>query len=239
MKLTIPSQDALIDPTLETQPKNLRDWVQTLPYISPANASKMARENLQKLNRIPLPIGRRLELLECSADAYWRILEAVVEHPEPQGKMAREQDPLLGLLQGFCQDLAYGYKIAVHDGQGKSSLFGRGRQQQQAVLLAIEYLGQVLNHRYALYQCPSESLWAEVDQLYRFARKRKIHLNPIAGQRGVRCSIEHAYLQVLLLKIGDPFRLPKNSLWDFSGTDTVLFRHPAAFGKHSSAGFHV
>lgn len=214
MKLTVPSQHSHPDPSVENHPRALRQWVESLPYLNPVDTAGQAREFLQRLNRQPLPAQRRLEALDILAIPYWRLLDALLSTPLPQIRDQGQQRDNLQALQRYCQDLAFGYKITVHDSLGPTGLFRRNRPRQSAVLQAIQYLGQQLNHRYAEYQRIPGGLWLEIDQLYRYARKQGFHQEEVPGARGVTDSIERAYLEIALLRAGDPFRLPGGSLWE-------------------------
>ncbi len=229
MKLTIPAQQPHIDPSVETQPRALREWADELPYLTPVLAAQQVRALLQKLNRQPLPPTRRLEILDILAAPYWRLFEALLAIPETRARGNLETGASLRALQHYCQDLAFGYKISVHGTQGKSTLFGRNKPQQAAILLTIRYLGQQLAHRYAEYQRLPSSLWSEIDQLYRYARGRGYHQQPHTGPRGESTSIEQSYLEILLLKVSDPFRLPTGRLWE---TRRFLQRHTPQVQLH-------
>ena len=191
----------------------MQQWVDGLPFLTPTLAAEQVRAQVQRLNRQPLPAGQRLELLDLMATPYWRLFDALRATHETSASGA-ELAPGYMALQRCCQDLAFGYKIAVQESLGKTSLFGGSKPLQRAMLQAIQYMGQLLNHRYAGYLRPPTSLWAEIDQLYRYARQRGCHQTPLAGRQGETASIEQAFLEVVLLKVGDPFRLPAGSLWE-------------------------
>lgn len=213
MKLTIPAQHAQLDSAMEIRPRALREWVDALPCLAPELAARQVREQLQRLNRQPLPANQRLELLDLLAIAYWRLFDALLATPE--GRIpAAEQAAIATALERCCQGLAFGYKIAVQDSLGEHRLFRGAKVRQRTLLQAIQYLGQQLKHRYAGYQRPPASLWTEIDQLYRYARQAGCHQTPLSGQRGDATSIEQAFLEVVLLKVGDPFQLPAGGLWE-------------------------
>ena len=213
LKLTVPAQQNQLDPAMEVRPRALRAWGDALPFLTPELAARQLREQLQRLNRQPLPADQRLELLDLLAAPYWRLFDALLATLEPSAAGAARTG-IATALQRCCQDLAFGYKIAVQDSLAEQRLFGGARIRQRSLLQAIQYLGQHLRHRYADYQRPPASLWTEIDQLYRHARQENCHQTRLTGQRGEDTSIEQAYLEVLLLKVGDPFQLPAGGLWE-------------------------
>jgi hypothetical protein len=213
LKLTIPARQSRLDPNVETRPHAIQEWVDGLPFLTPVLAAEQVRAQLQLLNRQPLPARQRLELLDLLAIPYWRLFDALLATPEPSAGGTGLSAGFTA-LQRYCQDLAFGYKIAVLDSLGKTRLFGGSRHQQRAILQAIQYLGQQLNHRYAGYLRPPASLWTEIDQLYRHARQQECHQAPLSGRLGETSSIEQAFLEVVLLRVGDPFRLPPGGLWE-------------------------
>jgi hypothetical protein len=213
LKLTIPTRQNQLDPGVETRLQPLQDWVDGLPFLTPTLAAEQVRAQVQRLNRQPLPANQRLELLDLLANPYWRLFDALLATPQANASGA-DQAAAFTALQRCCQDLAFGYKIAVQDSLGKTGLFGSSRIRQRATLQAIRYLGQQLNHRYAGYQRPPDSLWTEIDQLYRHARQHGYHQTLLPGLPGESISIEQAFLAVVLLRIGDPFRLPAGGLWE-------------------------
>lgn len=212
LKLTTPARQASPDPTLDIRPRSLQDWCEALPILAPERTAGQLRERLQRLNRQPLPASQRLELLGILAAPYWRMFHALLA--TPAASITADLAASLSSLQRCCQELSFGYKIAVQDSPDKTSLFGGARTRQQAILLAIRYLGQQLNHRYASYQRAPASLWSEIDQLYRHARQRGFHQVSVPGHARPYQTIEQAFLAAALMKIGDPFQLPVGGLWE-------------------------
>lgn len=214
MKLTVPVQTPGRDPELDVRPRPLRDWLDGLPYLDPVRSAALARGYLQRLNRQPLPPAQRMELLEALAGAYHRLLDPLLKQAETVlGATDREQ--LLQALQRLCQDLAFGYKIALNDALASGPrLVGRNRPTYVAALLSLQWLGQHLLHRYASYQrCPL-SLWREVDQIFRYAVARRFHQEPLPGRTGQRITLEGAFKTVAMLRLGDPYRLEQGSVWE-------------------------
>lgn len=214
MKLTTPAQQSQLDTSVEIHPRAVQEWLNDLPFLDIRKSAGLVRQYLQVLNRQPLPIHQRMELLDHLAGAYWRMLEALQATPATSGIMGQQRAAHFKALERYCQGLAFGYKIAVNDSLGSNRIFTRSKHQQHAILMAIQFLGQLLNHRYANYQRLPASLWSEIDQLYRYARQQDCHQAVLRTQRRGHVSIEQAFLEIALLKIGDPLRLANGMLWE-------------------------
>ena len=150
---------------------------------------------------------QRIELLDTVAPAYWRLLEPILSRPESvPGQSAHHSG--LEALQRLVQDLGFGYKIALNDSRQRTlPLVGRGKLAHRAALLAVQYLGQHLLHRYAAYQRAPSSLWREIDQIFRYSVARGFHRDTLTGWREKRLSMECAFKTVAMLRMADPYRL--------------------------------
>ncbi|HHJ14762.1 MAG TPA: hypothetical protein ENJ79_10385 [Gammaproteobacteria bacterium] len=201
LQLTIPARDHA-GPALRIKPREVRQWLEDLPYLDPARAASLASRQLRVMNRQDMPTPARLETLGQFLAAYRRLGDAL-----PPG--AGDTDKLGLLLRRLCQDIAFGYKISVSElaDDKRPALLG-GRQLPRALLGAIHTLGLQLDHYYSHYQRAPRALWSECLTLYRYAREHghADYQDELAGAGKAR--LDEAFRRVALLRQSDPYRLP-------------------------------
>ena len=200
LQLTIPAQDKR-HAGVRVKPRELRQWLDDLPYLDLPRAARLASEQLRLMNRQPLAAATRLEMLGSFLASYQRLLEAL-----PLDR--REAAPIEALLKRLSQDIGFGYKIVVHDLVNRRSRFMEGRHLPLALLGAIHALGLQLTDCYAHYRTAPRALWSECLALYHHAR--------LCGRAGYeaelpgvgRVQIDALFRVVALLRRADPYRLP-------------------------------
>ncbi len=206
LKLAVPAADRSANLTVETRPKQVKEWLDMLPMGHPFEASRTARDGLATLNRQKVAPDQRLKLLELYQATIHNLVPAVEELysgvPLPLPEKSRQAANLARDLQ---VELAYGYKIVLLELVGKRLSFGANKLLPQAVEGALSALGNILVVCYQTYAPTPAGIWSEMHQLYRFAAQQDIHDEVLEGSASTR--IGHTYKQALLLALADPYRL--------------------------------
>mgnify|MGYP001823596240 FL=1 len=198
LQLTIPSRDKT--QAVRIRPREVREWLDNLPYLNPDRATRVASHQLRVINRQPLATGARLEILGDFLAAYHRLSESL----PASGDAA---DAIREVLKRLCQDIGFGYKIALHELANARTLLLDGRNLSISLLGAMHTLGMQLMHCYASYQRAPRALWSECLAIYRYAHKRGRHgcSTKLPGVGDIR--LDSAFHQIALMRHANPYGL--------------------------------
>jgi len=76
LQLTIPAQDRT-GPAIRIKPRDVREWLENLPYLDLQRAANIASQQLRIMNRQPMATTARVETLGDFLRAYQRLGESV------------------------------------------------------------------------------------------------------------------------------------------------------------------
>lgn len=200
LQLTIPAQDDE-RASVKIKPRDVRSWLDDLPFLDLQRTARLAREQLRLMNRQVIPAGARLTMLGDFLSVYQRLSESV--NGQTNGNQA-----LQTLVKRLCQDIGFGYKIVVHELVNKRSGFMETRNLPLALLGAIHTLGLQLLDCYVSYQRAPRALWSECLSLYGYAWQsgRETYSAPLSGRDELQ--INTCFRQIALLRLADPYHLP-------------------------------
>jgi hypothetical protein len=200
LQLTIPAQDQTAA-SIRIKPRDVREWLDNLPYLDLQRAAGIASQQLRIMNRQPMAVTARVETLGDFLNA-WQRLNASL--PANAGR----NDDIGALLKRLCQDICFGYKIIVNDLVNKKAGFIEMRQLPQALLGAIYTLGLQLAHYYSHYQRAPRALWSECLALFRFAVEngRTNYRGELPGAGNLQ--LDECFRLTALLRQADPYQLP-------------------------------
>jgi hypothetical protein len=212
--LSAPVQHHYNDPTVERDVERLRAWLSNLPLMDVVKTVRLVQGALDSLNEQKLEPGKRYELLEVFRDTAERLYVTVDPLYIRQLSLTKSQrEHVTSGVEQLLLAMAGGYKILVKAlyepaaRQPSADLFGL------AINRAIEQLGYVLLDSYRYYRSVPESLFAELHQLYRYARYFGLlavtAANEDAGQPPGTADSYHA---IMLLSLTDPFRLAEGEV---------------------------
>ena len=212
--LSTPVQHNYNDPTVERDAKRLRVWLTNLPLMDVVKTLGLVQRALDALNQQKLEPRKRYQLLEVfryTTERLYIAVDPIYMRQLNLGKSQREH-AAVGLEQ-LLLALAGGYKILVKAlyepaTHGPSAdLFGL------AIYRAIEQLGYVLLDNYRCYRTVPESLFAELHQLYRYARYfGLLAVTATDEDSGQSLGIAGNYHAIMLLSLTDPFRLAEGEV---------------------------
>lgn len=205
LQLTIPAQDG--DRTsIRIRPREVKDWLENLPFLDLQRTARLVREQLRLMNRQPMPASQRLGILGEFLAAYQRLEEALTN-----------DQPLASQLRHLCQDIAFGYKIVIHDLVNRPSGFMEGRNLPMALLGAVHVLGLQLLDCYTAYRRAPRALWSECLELYRYAwqQGRETFRGELPGYGEQQ--IDASFRLIALLHLADPYHLPGGMAEAMSG----------------------
>jgi hypothetical protein len=212
--LSTPVQHDYNDPTVERDVKRLQVWLTNLPLLDVVKTLRLVQGALDSLNQQKLEPGKRYQLLEVfryTTERMYITVDPIYMRQLNLSKSQREH-AAVGLEQ-LLLAMAGGYKILVKAlyepaTHGLSAdLFGL------AINRAIEQLGYVLLDNYRCYRAVPESLFAELHQLYRYARYfGLLAVAAVDEDSGQSLGVAENYHAIMLLSLTDPFRLAEGEV---------------------------
>ncbi len=207
LKLSVPSPQEHSH-ALDLRPKQVQDWLASLPMANFLEAANMLAERLGALNRHKeLGEDLRLKLLESYRVAIYQLLPTLEEKysglPLPLPEKSRQ---LAHLARQLYIELAYGYKIVLLAFIEKRV----SKQMPMVVQRAIEALAGILIVCYQTYAPTPAGIWSEIHLLFISAAQQNIQDEQIIdNETGIasEATINLTYKQALLLALADPYRL--------------------------------
>lgn len=208
LKLAVPSLEQKANLTVETGPKQVKEWLDRLPMANINESARALRDGLYTLNRHKLGDDSRLKLLELyrqTASALLPGLEAqFAGSPLP---LPEKQRQVANLAREILIELANGYKIILLDESGKRLSFGSNKQLPLIMQRALAALGCSLVVCYQTYAPTPAGIWSEMHEIFRYAVQQNLQDEPVAEIDAAASSINLTYKQALLLALADPYRL--------------------------------
>lgn len=212
--LSTPVQHDYNDPTVERDARRLRVWLTNLPLLDVVKTLRLVNGALDSLNQQKLEPGTRYQLLEVFRYTTGRLYITVDPIYMRQLKLSKSQRELAAVgLEQLLLAMAGGYKILV------KALYGPASQGLSADLFglainrAIEQLGYVLLDNYRSYRAVPELLFAELHQLYGYARYFGLLAVRSADEdTGHSLGVAENYHAIMLLSLTDPFRLAEGEV---------------------------
>jgi hypothetical protein len=212
--LSTPEQHHYNDPTVERDVERLRDWLTNLPLMDVVKTVRFVQGALDSLNQQQLEPEIRYPLLEVFRQTTERLYVTVDPLYIRQLNLSKSQrENVTGSIEQLLLAMAGGYKIIV------KALYEPAVQQLPpdlfglAINRAIDQLGYALLDNYRYYRCVPEALFAELHQLYRYARYFGLLAVTAADEdAGQSLGIADSYHAILLLSLTDPFRLAEGEV---------------------------
>jgi hypothetical protein len=220
-RLNVPTQDLSQRPNPYLQPRQLEQWAAELPIGNTTVAAHQLLNQLKSLNSAQYPPQERLKLHNVLRTVTAELLDAMRQ------SLRQAIIPLdyknqynASLLQAILEGMATGYKVAV------SELILQTRLKeldnlllQEAIYLAMTYLGQRLVDAYCLYQPQPRHVWSDINQLYQFAETKNFLQNTIDDAcpdtpLPVYPTIDTVYKRTLLLALAEPYHLMQYEAMD-------------------------
>ncbi len=207
LQLTIPTpQEDGVKPN-KVKPRDVAKWLGDLPFLDLQRTAPAIHQQLRLFNRQPIPAAQRLQILDAFRSAYARL-----KNTRP-GKHQTLSFSLETLQKKLCQDLAFGYKIALQDLLNKRLMIGQKRLIGHAIGGAMDCLSEHITYFYADYQHTPRSLWSEAVALFRFAREMDIASQSLVSSDEETVSIQQIFTTMALLRLADPYQLQANAVW--------------------------
>jgi len=188
-------------------PRQVKKWVNDLTIINMGETTRAFFEQLRKLNRIDIPARDRLEIMELMRPMSKVVIEHLSKHLTGRTLPLPPKSQKIGqLTQTMTLEMATGYKMVLRDVvQKKESV--DAKRLSLTLHRAMRYLHacQILSGK--LYAAVPGGTWNDINQLYTFAEKNKLHQRDVKDDQFSvlkSSTVESVYIQACLFAISRP-----------------------------------
>ncbi|MCL6556429.1 MAG: hypothetical protein K6T56_08735 [Burkholderiales bacterium] len=212
LKLSIPGVTAQSGIALETRPRQVKEWLESLPLANALEAGRKLADALVASRAVRLSEEARLRFLEQYRHTIHALLPALKQEyegrPLPLGERARHSAQL---AREVLSELTNGYKLVLLDLSQRRLALGVQKLAPLACQRILEGLGDILDICYETYAPTPAGLWGEIHQVYWYAARENHHETPLPPEEGGG-SVNHTYKRILLTALADPYRLLQGQL---------------------------
>lgn len=209
LTLNVPDQHEFTDPTVETRPQQLKNWLAALPILDTAESLYQVLGALEPLNEQKIDTRLRYRLLNTYQPVVLSLYEAAAPDDLSQKRLPQLQQALTAdYVERLCLAMANGYKIVLKE------WFAENRHQDEPALFAralrraSRQLGLVMLHSYRTVRPQPAFLMLETHQLYRLARHFGLQdLTDVAPDGRQSISIGQYYQAVMMFSRIDHCRV--------------------------------
>jgi hypothetical protein len=200
-------QDLDRKPAIQLQANLLRKWVEKLPRLNFEESACALRSVLSDINRTSLAPAQRFEALEVLAPEVDQIVATLPKHHATLTfPMSYTKRDVYENTQTLLDEISAGYNAVLTElVRGDAEVDAVHTRTRDALLRAVQYIGQRIVHAYSVYEEAPEGCWGELHRLYRYAEQKgvaSIRVEYLADH-----SIRDAYLRIVMLGLANPYHL--------------------------------
>lgn len=175
LNLKTPTQYEIDDPEVETNPADLKRWLDGLPYTDTNTIIEEISRSLTGLNKQKLPAQLRLTLLDVYNDPINFVLKALEDDFLRPNRRATDRKGIRdNIAIDMLNTMALGYKMVVIDALNQKKLWGQDKLVASAIQRAIRSLSQLIIIHFLTYTEITSGIWNEIYQLYIYAEENKL-----------------------------------------------------------------
>lgn len=198
------------------QPEDFEAWLKRLPMAGGTRIFKQLFQAIQRINRTGIPPHHRIRIAELFtrpiADAIAAQEHRFIDAAFPLSVKAHLISRVCALLN---QELAFAYKIAVHD-VAMGEIGSRERRVLIISLLrAVRHLAEMVYHSVLIYDPVPRHVWRELHNLFAFAGSNRWATTrvkiPGDGETDAT-TLRELYLQILLFAAASPYRIRQREM---------------------------
>ena len=173
-QITMPNQDPMAGQEFSLASRNVRKWINALPYIDQTVAAQQFYDGLRRSNRQAHPTKQRLAAIEIMRPVAREFLKEqrkyLISQPFPLSKKASE---VLKLQQNIICELAVAYKIVIQETANRNI-----QLSPKKLIVCIHHAMRYMLEQYAtlaqVYSEPPQGFWQDYCQLYKMAEHIKL-----------------------------------------------------------------
>ncbi|KOR30883.1 hypothetical protein TI04_03670 [Achromatium sp. WMS2] len=216
---------------LSPQPKEMEEWIRSIPVADVAKASNTLYAMLKKLNRLPINPQTRFQIAELFAPIITQITLDLENY------LIKAKLPFSKKIKSFIlmrikliEELAFSYKWVIYDVSQSKPSYGKSKLLLPTLFQAMRMLVELLYASCLAYQDPPELLWKELHNLFIFAQENNLLFKKFktsaSFDSGIfECNIQDLYYWALILSISDTTRLRQREIRELYRTIPTLIKH--------------
>jgi len=210
LQLTVPAQDSIENPNVETDQTRLIEWINNLPYANPLSTATELHESIFRLNRFPGTVHQRHELVNCYLAPFKVVYQSARKATQQKRvQTALKQTDIGPITIKITIELAYSYKLIINEHLQLNDISKDPQQFGNAIYSAMKAIALELMLEYSNLIPDSKKAWRELFQLYTLAEQYGLEKIPV--EKGI--SIDHLFKRILLITIIDPYHLLQGEVW--------------------------
>jgi len=210
LQLTVPAQDSIENPNVETDQAKLIEWINNLPQANPTAMAAALYKSIYQINRFPGKINQRHTLIDCYQSPFKIIYQVARKASQKQASQTTlKQTDITSIAIKTTIELAYSYKIIINEHLQLNNIDKYKQQFSYAIYSALKLTTLELMLEYSNLIPDSKKAWREIFQLYALAEQYDLVEIPIEED----ASIGLLFKRILLIAIIDPYRLPRGEVW--------------------------
>lgn len=225
--LRTPKQLDYRNPVAILNLNELKQWLDTLPLLRPAQTIGELLDALTAINQQELNPKKRRPLLDAFRHIILTMYPSLdLDALKRLSLKENEREHLQGQITSLCMAVSDGYKIIVKNALEDSSV------RSQSILLmplyhALEAASLALLNSYRSYQTAPPLLYQDVHQLFILAEHSGLLDHQIDESHHSPCAKDMGslYKQTMMLSFLDPFRMP-------AGIVTRLYDRLSTLAQH-------
>lgn len=217
-------------------PKSLKRWLKQLTTLKQGMIYRLLCERIDEINKTKFDspqLEQILKLIQPYYSAtYETLLHQILRDRQPNCEERRKTSDLLLTL---CQEFTLCYWVMLQSFKFNKKGWGRNKSLADNIIQLMQCYSEVLTIYYLMGLQEPAWIWFDLNSLYLFSRKNKIHTIKIKTERtkiNHKTTIEETFKQILLIHMVDPYCLSKQELIDI----LILTEKWSALAKISRHG---
>ncbi|MEW6415252.1 MAG: hypothetical protein AB1482_08360 [Pseudomonadota bacterium] len=171
LNLTLPGTDAVLPQKVETRPRAVAGWLDTLPYANPTQVAQQLLMALYALNRHALDGDDRAALLALYRPVVARMAASLEVQIADAGLPPTPGQRQAGtLLRELLIELAIGHKHVLQALASRRLVRASGKRVAEAAARVLGAHFDVLFACHLTRMTPPAGLWREIHQVYAYAQ---------------------------------------------------------------------
>ena len=209
--LDIPTLEKPKKGNFDLRPKQVDEWLDSLPRANVGETARRVFETLVESNRYRYPHQNRMYFLETARETILYVTDSMKRHfvgvnaPLPGKNMK-----IVSATREIHHAMAIGYMIAIESYLNQSFFFSDNKLLASMIQRAMSSLGRVLLTSYQTYSPYPSNTWSQIHKLYLSAEQHKLlHITTVDDQNihNVKTNINSEYMRILLLALTSPYKL--------------------------------
>lgn len=209
--LSIPEQSKPDREAFDLRPRQVDEWLDTLPRGNVGETARQIFEALAETNQYQYSYQNRIHFLEASRETIHYVTDSMKRHfVGVHSPLPEKNQKIASATREIHHATALAYMTAIENMLQSSLLFADNKLLATLIQRAISSLGRVLLTCYQTYMPYPPGIWSAIHKLYAAAESRKILTTTVTDNlfgNSHKTNINAEYVRLLLMALTSPYRL--------------------------------